>query len=84
MLDSLMSGLVNTEKMTYDTIQTALEEIAIELRCTHKDFWLMIKPTTSEFDMRFYIYKTNENNAPEFVRELSLKQILGKEDEQTD
>ena len=33
MLGSMMSGLVDTEKLTYDTIQTSLEEISIDLRC---------------------------------------------------
>jgi len=81
MLGNLMSGLVDTEKMTYDTIQTALEEVAIELKCKHSDFWVMIKPTSDEYDMKFYIYKNSEGGSPKFVREISLKEILGNEPE---
>jgi|TARA_R110002153_G_scaffold96538_1_gene231011 hypothetical protein len=80
MLENLMSGLVDTEKMTYDTIQTTLEELAIELKCEFSDFWVMIKPTSNEFDMKFYVYQNNESGAPRFAKEISLKKILGKEE----
>ena len=64
MLENLMNGLVDTEKITYDTIQTSLQEISIELKTDPK---------------KFYVYKINGNSAPVFVREISLKEILGKE-----
>jgi hypothetical protein len=37
----------------------------------------MIKPTDNEFEMKFYIYQNFSNQAPSFVREISLKEILG-------
>lgn len=71
----MLSSFFNTEKITHDTIQSALESIAEELGCTEKEFFLMIKPTNKEYDMKFYIYKLGKQN-PEFIREISLKEIL--------
>lgn len=71
---------VDIEKKTRETIQTCLEEIAIEYNCSHKDFFVMIKPVTDDFLMKFYIYINNENGAPQFKREISLGEILGKEE----
>lgn len=75
MLGGLMSGLVDTEKLTKETIQTALEEIAIELKCSYKDFFVMISPSDEKFNMKFYIYKL-DNKVPKLVREISLREIL--------
>tara|TARA_R110001592_G_scaffold53126_4_gene163036 strand:+ start:3972 stop:4217 length:246 start_codon:yes stop_codon:yes gene_type:complete len=79
MLENLMNGLVDTEKITYDTIQTSLQEISIELKTDPKNFFVMIKPTDEDYNFKFYVYKINGNSAPVFVREISLKEILGKE-----
>jgi hypothetical protein len=72
----MLSALFNTEKITHDTIQSTLESVAEELGCSHKEFFLMIKPTNEEFDMKFYIFK-QEEKIPQFIREISLKEILG-------
>jgi len=72
----MLSSLFNTEKITHDTIQSTLESVAEELGCSHKDFFLMIKPTNEEYDMKFYIYVDIIGKIPEFVREISLKEIL--------
>ena len=79
MLENLMSGLVDTEKITYDTIQTSLQEIAIELKSDPKNFFVMIKPINAEYNFKFYVYKTEAHGTPKFIREISLKEILGKE-----
>jgi hypothetical protein len=76
MLGDLLGGLVNKEQITYDTIQDTLERIAEELGCSDKDFFVMIKPTDSEFNMKFYIYKL-EQSVPKLIREITLKEILG-------
>lgn len=75
----MLSGLFNTEKIVSDTIKSSLEEIAIELKCNYKDFFVMIKPTNEQYEMKFYVYKIVDNNPPTFVREISLKEILGQE-----
>jgi hypothetical protein len=63
------------EKLTHDTIQEALENIAEELGCSFKDVYIVIKPINETFTMKFYIYKT-ENNVQKFIREITLTEIL--------
>ena len=75
----MLSGLFNTEKIVSDTIKSSLEEIAIELKCNYKDFFVMIKPTNEQYEMKFYVYKIVDNKPPTFVREISLKEILGQD-----
>ena len=72
----MLSALFNTEKITHDTIQSTLESVAEELCCSHKEFFLMIKPTNEEFDMKFYIFK-QEEKLPVFIRKISLEEIIG-------
>jgi len=76
MLENLLGGLVDKEKITYDTIQSTLEDVAEELNCSFKDFFIMIKPTNDDYDMRFDIFKYDENKRPQHIREITLKQIL--------
>ena len=78
MFSNLMGGLVDKEKITHDTIQSTLEDIAEELSCSHKDFFVMIKPIDEDFDMKFYIYFASKDASPKFIREISLKEILGE------
>jgi len=77
MFANLVGGLVDKERITRDTIQTTLENIAEELGCNWNEFFVMIKPIDNEFNMNFYIYQNKESKAPTFVREISLKEILG-------
>jgi len=76
MFGNLMSGLVNTEKITHDTIQNTLEDLAEELGCNYTDFWIMIKPVNETYTMKFWVYKQEQGKAPVFVREITLKEIL--------
>ena len=78
MLGNLLGGLVNKEKMTHDTIQETLHSISEELDCSEKDFFVMIKPVDSDFNMKFYIYKL-EKGVPKLIREITLKEILGED-----
>lgn len=75
MFANLMGGLVDKEQITYDTIQETLENVAEELGCNYKDFFIMIKPTNDDFNMKFFIYKL-ENGVPKMIREITLKEIL--------
>lgn len=76
MLGSMLGGFLNTEQIVRDTIQTALENVAIELKCQHNELFIMIKPVNAEFDMKFYVYKI-EQSGPKLIREITLKEILG-------
>ena len=80
MLGNLLGSFVDREQVTFDTIQDCLENISEELGCSHQDFFVMIKPIDGEFAMKFLIYKL-ENGIPKFVREISLKEVLGMENQ---
>lgn len=76
MFGNLLSGLVDTEKITHDTIQSTLQDVAEELGCNWNDFAIHIKPKNEKFEMKFYIFKQIQGQRPEFVREITLKEIL--------
>jgi hypothetical protein len=77
MLGNLLGGLIDTEQIVHDTIQSTLENVAEELNCTHKELFIMIKPIDESFTMKFYIYKIEQS--PKLVREITLKEILGSD-----
>jgi hypothetical protein len=78
MFANLMGGLVDKEQITFNTIQGTLENVAEELGCNYKDFFIMIMPVDENFVMKFYIYKL-DNGVPKPVREITLKEILSSE-----
>lgn len=80
--DNLLGGLVDKEKITHDTIQSTLEDIAEEIQCPWSDLFVMIKPIDESFTMKFFIYHQEKSKAPKFIREISLKEILGGDKEQ--
>lgn len=77
MLGNLLGGLINTEQIVHDTIQTTLEKLATEMSCEHKDLFIMIKPVDETFTMKFWVYKL-ETKGPKLIREISLKEVLGQ------
>lgn len=78
MFANLMGGLVDKEKITHETIQNTLENVAEELQCSFSELFIMIKPINEDFDMKFYIYKIIDG-VPNPIREISLKEVLGGE-----
>jgi len=78
MFANILGGLVDTEKITHDTIQKTLRKVSQELQCSHSELFIMIKPVNETFTMRFYIYKI-ENGAPKLIREIPLSEVLGDE-----
>lgn len=84
---TLFGGLFDKEGMVKATIETCLETISAELGCKLTELFIMIKPTRDEFsedekeiNVKFWIYKIEEGK-PKLVREISLSEILGDEDE---
>jgi hypothetical protein len=58
MFGQLLGGLIDKEQITHDTIQDTLEDIAQDLECSHKDFFIMIQPMDETFTMKFiYLQK---------------------------
>lgn len=71
----LLGGLFDKEKMVSETIKSSLEEVALELKCTHEELFIMIKPTNENMEFKCWVYKINDGD-PKFVREITLKEIL--------
>lgn len=76
MLAGMLGGLLDKEQMIYDTIQTSLENVAEELNCEPKDFFIMIRPSNEDYDFKLFICQYDENGNPRKVREMQLKEIL--------
>ena len=76
MFDNSLGGLFDKEKATYETIQITLEELAAELSCDWKDFFIMIRPMDDKFNHKFFICKYDQKGNPIKVREITLKEIL--------
>jgi len=73
---------IDPEQQTYDVVKEALENIAKEYNCTFKDIFIMISPIDGEFNHKYIICKRNAEGVPTgIVRDITLKEILGKEDE---
>jgi len=72
---SLLGGLFDKEQMVKDTIQETLENIGDFLQTEEKNFFVIIKPK-EDYAPGFYLYKT-ESGKQTFVKELSIKQVLG-------
>lgn len=77
------------KKMVASTIETCLENVAEELGVKPTELFIMIKPVKNEFSEEYdaedpnfknWIYKL-VNGVPTKVREISLKEILGEDDE---
>lgn len=80
MLAGLMGSFVKKEQMTYDTIQETLENVAEELNCTYKDFFIMIRPIDENGNFILYVCKYDEKGNPEKVREITLKEVFSIEE----
>jgi len=82
MLGSLLGGMAYTEKITFDTIQGALEDVAEELGCSHKELFIKISASDEDFSPIFHIWQTppytSFDKMPpcKFIREIKLKEIL--------
>ncbi len=76
MFGNMLNGLFDKEQMTYDTVQSALENVSEELGGA--SFFIMIRPMDSEFNHKYFICKYDEKGNPVKVREITLKEILSE------
>lgn len=83
----MLKGLFDKEGMVRATIETCLEDVAQKMECKPTELFIMIKPTKDEFtdeknvdNFKCWLYKMIEGK-PTLQREISLKEILGDEDE---
>ncbi len=64
----------------FNTLELTLRNLYEELGCTKQnELFLMIKASDENFTPKVYVYKKLDNEAPQFVREITLKEILTPE-----
>jgi hypothetical protein len=78
MLESLLGGLIDKEKAIATTIKESLKEVAKELKCSHNELFIMIKPTDDKMNFKNWIYKHENGKPPKLIREITLKEIIGE------
>ena len=74
----MLKGLIDSEGIVYETIQDTLEKLSAELSVDFNHLFVMIKPTDENFEHKYFVYRL-DSGKPEFVREITLKEILGSE-----
>lgn len=78
----LLDSIFDKEQMTFDTIQEALISISKELGCKHSEFFVMIKANNEKFEPKFYIYQLQQGAGPKMIREITIKEILGNDEDE--
>lgn len=76
MLEGLLGNLINKEEAVKDTITDALKDLSEELSVPFSKFFIMIKPVDEKFSFKLHVFMFNEANVPQFVRELTVKEIV--------
>lgn len=79
MFGNLLGGLINKEEAVKDTIKDALTDLSEELSLPFTKFFVMIKPVDEKFNFKLHVFTLNDANVPQFVRELTVKEIVGEE-----
>lgn len=77
MLGNLLGNLIDKEEATKEAIKDTLTDLSEELNIPFNKFFVMIKPVDDKFSFKLHVYALNDSNVPHFVRELTLKEIVG-------
>ena len=77
MLEGLLGNLINKEESVRETITDALNDLSEELNLPFSKFFVMIKPIDEKFNFKLHVFILNDSNIPQFVRELTVKEIVG-------
>lgn len=77
MLEGLLGNLINKEEAVRETITDALNDLSEELNLPFSKFFVMIKPIDEKFNFKLHVFILNDSNIPQFVRELTVKEIVG-------
>lgn len=77
MLENLLGNLINKEDAVNETIKDALTDLSKELSLPFSKFFIMIKPVDEKFNFKLHVFILNDSNIPQFVRELTVKEIVG-------
>lgn len=75
-LGKMLGNVMDTEQITKDKIQDALEKVAKELNAPYSDFRIEISPIDADFNFICTIFHVKENKHYK-IREITVKEILG-------
>ena len=78
MFENLLGSLINKEDAVKDTIKDALENLSEELNLPFNKFFIMIKAVDEKFNFKLHVFTLNDSGVPQFVRELTVKEIVGE------
>ena len=82
---SILSAIgLDKESMARDAIQDTLKDVLEELKCLHDELFIMIKPCDEKMNFKLYLYRLEVGKQPAFVREMTMKEVIGDEDEKTE
>ena len=74
----MIGGLIDSEGIVTEKIQTTLDDLATELNETnHRNFFITIIPINEEFDFECIVYHRTSDGIKE-VREITIKEIVDK------
>lgn len=77
MFGDLLGSLINKEDAVKDTIKDALTDLSEELSLPFNKFFIMIKGVDEKFNFKLHVFTLSDSNIPQFVRELTVKEIVG-------
>jgi hypothetical protein len=77
MLENLLGSFIDKEEAVKDTIKDALTDLSEELSLPFNKFFIMIKAVDEKCNFKLHVFTLNDANVPQFVRELTVKEIVG-------
>jgi hypothetical protein len=77
MLESLMGGIFDKEKMIYTKVQDKLVEMAAELDKPVRDVFFIIRPKDEEGNHDYYICGYDEKGNPKPLKKITINEIIG-------
>lgn len=78
MFANLMGSLVDKEAITRETIKDTLENLSEEYNCSPTKLFIMIKAKSEDSQFQCWVYNVETGKC---IREITLKEILGIEEE---
>lgn len=82
MFGNLLGGLVDKNKIVNDYIKDSLINLSEELQCNYNELCVIIKPKNENMDFDFFLCRfSKEEGVSAPIRKVSLKEILGDDDD---
>jgi hypothetical protein len=77
-LTGMLGGLIDSEGIVTEKIQTTLDDLSEELNePNHRNFFITIIPINEEFDFECIVYHRTPDGI-QMVRQITIKEIVDK------